>query len=424
MTHRNHPQRRGTIFVLALAVTGFLSPAQAADDFPPLFPFLISYDGPDNASSMAHLLDAPAGKHGFIRVENGRFVNDAGPDPAACHEPHRSGQLPQPRGRRPAWPPGWPGSASTASGCTTWTRLLAISGLRSSRASWPTIRPRSATSIRRRSSGSTTDRRLQEAGHLRGHQPARGTLVGRSRRVPRQGPAPGLRQGTRQLRAAHDRAAEGIRPQVADARQSLHRRWPTPTIRAWRWSRSTTRTPCSKVTTPASIDRLPDPVRGRIPQAVERVAAQEISRRRPPCSRRGNGRPRRCATSRFPKASSTSRSPSTARSGSSSLGGSQAAASGDDGVLQIVVTRDGDELLPKLFRAVSRSRRTSSTRCRSGFGARRAPRTRHSAWPSPTRAAAGGRWACIRRSRSARPGRPFSYCPSPRPTIPTRRSSN
>jgi hypothetical protein len=40
---------------------------------------LISYDGPDNASSVAHLLDAPAGKHGFIRVENGRFVNDAGP---------------------------------------------------------------------------------------------------------------------------------------------------------------------------------------------------------------------------------------------------------------------------------------------------------------------------------------------------------
>ncbi|MDX9979134.1 MAG: hypothetical protein RBU25_03705, partial [Lentisphaeria bacterium] len=45
----------------------------------PLFPFLISYDGPDNASSMAHLLDAPAGEHGFVRVENGRFVDDAGP---------------------------------------------------------------------------------------------------------------------------------------------------------------------------------------------------------------------------------------------------------------------------------------------------------------------------------------------------------
>ncbi len=50
-----------------------------AEELPPMFPFVISYDGPDNATSMAHLLDAPAGKHGLIRVENGRFVNDAGP---------------------------------------------------------------------------------------------------------------------------------------------------------------------------------------------------------------------------------------------------------------------------------------------------------------------------------------------------------
>lgn len=51
----------------------------AAEEFPPLFPFVISYDAPDNAANMAHLLEAPAGKHGFIRVVNGRFANDAGP---------------------------------------------------------------------------------------------------------------------------------------------------------------------------------------------------------------------------------------------------------------------------------------------------------------------------------------------------------
>jgi hypothetical protein len=56
-----------------------LAPALAEDVCAPLFPFVISYDAQDNASSMAHLLDAPAGKHGFVRVENGRFVNDAGP---------------------------------------------------------------------------------------------------------------------------------------------------------------------------------------------------------------------------------------------------------------------------------------------------------------------------------------------------------
>lgn len=66
--------KRILLFFLGLAA---LSPG--ADNFPPLFPFLISYDGPDNASGVAHLLDAPAGKRGFVRVENGRFVNDAGP---------------------------------------------------------------------------------------------------------------------------------------------------------------------------------------------------------------------------------------------------------------------------------------------------------------------------------------------------------
>jgi hypothetical protein len=66
--------KRILLFFLGLAT---LSPG--SDNFPPLFPFLISYDGPDNASGVAHLLDAPAGKHGFVRVENGCFVNDAGP---------------------------------------------------------------------------------------------------------------------------------------------------------------------------------------------------------------------------------------------------------------------------------------------------------------------------------------------------------
>lgn len=66
--------------LLALLLAAAVRPhVAAAEEFPPLFPFLISYDAPDNAASMAHLLDAPAGRHGFIRVENGRFVNDAGP---------------------------------------------------------------------------------------------------------------------------------------------------------------------------------------------------------------------------------------------------------------------------------------------------------------------------------------------------------
>jgi hypothetical protein len=44
-----------------------------------LFPFVISHDAPNNVVNMSILLDAPAGKDGFVRVENGRFVTDAGP---------------------------------------------------------------------------------------------------------------------------------------------------------------------------------------------------------------------------------------------------------------------------------------------------------------------------------------------------------
>ena len=43
------------------------------------FPFHVSYGGASNATSVAHMLDAPAGKHGFVRVEGGEFATDAGP---------------------------------------------------------------------------------------------------------------------------------------------------------------------------------------------------------------------------------------------------------------------------------------------------------------------------------------------------------
>ena len=66
------------IFFLSLFLIS-CSSKQATEDFYPLFPFVISYDGPDNASSMAHIIDAPAGKYGFIRVENGHFINNKGP---------------------------------------------------------------------------------------------------------------------------------------------------------------------------------------------------------------------------------------------------------------------------------------------------------------------------------------------------------
>ncbi|MBN1183647.1 MAG: hypothetical protein JXB49_15255 [Bacteroidales bacterium] len=65
------------IFFLGLFLVE-CGPTTTVGDFYPLFPFVISFDGPDNTSSMAHLIETPAGKHGFVRVEKGRFVNDAG----------------------------------------------------------------------------------------------------------------------------------------------------------------------------------------------------------------------------------------------------------------------------------------------------------------------------------------------------------
>lgn len=62
-----------------MGLLGFALATYAAAAVAPLFPFVISYDGPDNASSVAHFLDAPAGKHGFVRAEGGHFVTDAGP---------------------------------------------------------------------------------------------------------------------------------------------------------------------------------------------------------------------------------------------------------------------------------------------------------------------------------------------------------
>ena len=40
-----------------------------------MFPFVPSYDAPDNVVNMSHLLVAPAGNGGRIRIEGGHFVN-------------------------------------------------------------------------------------------------------------------------------------------------------------------------------------------------------------------------------------------------------------------------------------------------------------------------------------------------------------
>ena len=62
--------------IFALTVASALG-AVAADEG--MFEFIPSYDSPANVVNMSHLLPAPAGRDGRIRVVDGRFANDRGP---------------------------------------------------------------------------------------------------------------------------------------------------------------------------------------------------------------------------------------------------------------------------------------------------------------------------------------------------------
>jgi len=66
--------------VRVLVVTGLLGMCgSVAAGEEGLFPFVVSYDTPVNATNVSAWLDRPAGVHGFIRAEDGHLRNDAGP---------------------------------------------------------------------------------------------------------------------------------------------------------------------------------------------------------------------------------------------------------------------------------------------------------------------------------------------------------
>ncbi len=65
--------------VVGLVVLTVVRCRVATGDDSPLFPFVVSYDAPDNVTNVSRWIERPAGRHGFIRVEDGRLVNDAGP---------------------------------------------------------------------------------------------------------------------------------------------------------------------------------------------------------------------------------------------------------------------------------------------------------------------------------------------------------
>ena len=64
-------------FALSLFLLPWLVSPAAAEE--PLFPFVVSYDCPQNATNVSAWLQRPAGKHGFVRAESGHLATDAGP---------------------------------------------------------------------------------------------------------------------------------------------------------------------------------------------------------------------------------------------------------------------------------------------------------------------------------------------------------
>jgi len=68
-----------TLRTLRIAGAILLSLAGIASADEPLFPFVVSYDSPDNAANISDWLHRPAGKFGFVRAVDGRLVTDDGP---------------------------------------------------------------------------------------------------------------------------------------------------------------------------------------------------------------------------------------------------------------------------------------------------------------------------------------------------------
>jgi len=53
--------------------------ATAAAEHAPLFPFVISYDAPENATNVSAWIERPAGGRGFVRADGEQLLTDAGP---------------------------------------------------------------------------------------------------------------------------------------------------------------------------------------------------------------------------------------------------------------------------------------------------------------------------------------------------------
>ena len=94
---------RGLIVTALLGMCGSVAAGEEG-----LFPFVVSYDSPANATNVSAWLDRPAGVHGFIRAEGGRLMKRCGPGAILGHEHLLRGVLPDPPAGRPPGRPAGP----------------------------------------------------------------------------------------------------------------------------------------------------------------------------------------------------------------------------------------------------------------------------------------------------------------------------
>ncbi len=70
---------RDTRLMLVFALGTALVSVARGDDDSDLFPFVVSYDSPNNVTNISGWLDRPAGAGGFVRAQDGGFRTDDGP---------------------------------------------------------------------------------------------------------------------------------------------------------------------------------------------------------------------------------------------------------------------------------------------------------------------------------------------------------
>ena len=321
-----------------------------------LFPFVVSYDSPANATNVSAWLDRPAGIHGFIRAEDGHLRNDAGPVRFWATNICFEGCFP---------------THEQAERLAARLARLGINCVRMHHMDNFSIWGDSPNKL-------TIDpRKLERLDYLIDQLRKHGVYTNLNLHVSRwfgeeegfsgRDAAARVRQGARQLRAPNDRASEEIRPRPPDACQPVHRQPLHP------GTRDRLRRDQQRKRPPRDLGLGPDRSAPRalcrhVSKALERLAQGEV--RQHGATPQGLERGSRCPSAQSCCATAISdqpsRAPGTWSATTTRRPTGQSMAEGPEGrpCLRIVVNRRGTVVMasPVQPGRASPSGRTSRTR--------------------------------------------------------------